>query len=85
MENSIEITVVYWGYIMLGIMENKTETTIILYWGRFLLLFPNGPANTLQTVGRICIAGIKVYQSREKVSTTNLEPSTLDPIMPTAK
>ena len=30
MENKMETTIVYWGYI--GIMENKMETTIV-YWG----------------------------------------------------
>ena len=30
MENKMETTTVYWGYI--GIMENKMETTIV-YWG----------------------------------------------------
>ena len=30
MENELEATVVYWGYI--GIMEKKMETTIV-YWG----------------------------------------------------
>ena len=30
MENEMETTIVYWGYI--GIMENEMETTIV-YWG----------------------------------------------------
>ena len=30
MENSMETTIIYWGYI--GIMENKKETALV-YWG----------------------------------------------------
>ena len=31
MENKMETTIVYWGYI--GIMEQKMETTILVYIG----------------------------------------------------
>ena len=32
MEKKMETTIVYWGYIDIGIMENKMETAVT-YWG----------------------------------------------------